>query len=125
MNMPLSDLASFIFYTYKDFYLAAEETNGLHMKLQYWDFFFFFASTTVDSNTSLVSNAQLIAVLRLKGHIMEEAKGTYSVSFWLCHQEEQGDRLLEGRGPSALYPCLQPCRYWFTMFKPVLTLFTP
>lgn len=39
--MPLNDLASFIFYTYKDFQLAAEETNGLHMKLQYWDFFFF------------------------------------------------------------------------------------
>ena len=87
------------------------------MKLQYWDFFFFLLQLLWTQNTSLVSNAQLITVLRLKGHIMEEAQGTCSVPFWLCHQEAPGDRLPEGRSPSALYPCLQPYRYWFTMFK--------
>ena len=29
MNMPLNDLASLTFYTYKDFYLAAEENQWI------------------------------------------------------------------------------------------------
>ena len=46
-------------------------------------------------------------------------------SLWALSSEAPGNRLLEGRSPSALYPCLQPYRYWFTVFKPVLTLFAP
>lgn len=52
-------------------------------------FFFCFNYCGLKQNTSLVSNAQLITVLRLKGHIMEEAQGTCSVLFGLCHQKHQ------------------------------------
>lgn len=53
MNMPLNDLASFTFYTYKDFYLAAEENQWIAYEITILGFFFFFASTIVDSNRIL------------------------------------------------------------------------
>ena len=51
MNMPLNDLASLTFYTYKDFYLAAEENQWIAYEITILGFFF--ASTIVDSNRIL------------------------------------------------------------------------
>lgn len=60
MNMPLNDLASLTFYTYKDFYLAAEE-NPMDCIWNYnIGIFFCFNYCGLKQNTFLVSDAQLI-----------------------------------------------------------------
>lgn len=59
--MPLNDLASFIFYTSKDFYLAAEENQWITYEITILGFFSFcFKYCGLKQNTFLVSNAQLI-----------------------------------------------------------------
>ena len=62
MNMTLNDLASFTFYTYKDFYLAAEENQWIAYEITILGFFFFFCFNYcgLKQNTFLVSDAQLI-----------------------------------------------------------------
>ena len=72
MNMPLNDLASFTFYTYKDFYLAAEENQWIAYEIIILGFFFFFLLQLLWTQTEYFSGLRcsVDTVLRLKGHIM-------------------------------------------------------
>ena len=71
MNMPLNDLASFTFYTYKDFYLAAEENQWIAYEITILGFFFFLLQL-LWTQTEYFSGLRcsVDTVLRLKGHIM-------------------------------------------------------
>ena len=59
------------FIPIRTFTWQLRKTNGLHMKLQYWDFFFFLLQL-LWTQTEYFSGLRcsVDTVLRLKGHIM-------------------------------------------------------
>lgn len=93
MNMPLYVTewwphSSFI--PIRTFTRQLRKTNGLHMKLQYWDFFFFcFKYCGLKQNTFLVSNVQLIHYWGLKATTCKKLKGLTLFPFGSVIRENQ------------------------------------
>ena len=88
--MSLNDLASFIFYTYKDFYPAAEENQWITYEITILGFFFFcFKYCGLKQNTFLVSNVQLIHYWGLKATTCKKLKGLTLFPFGSVIRENQ------------------------------------